>query len=88
MQKATMSSMSSHGTEIALAEAPLGQSVRIRHLTTHPDVGLRLRELGIGEDTIVRCLHRGYGNVICQVLNTRVAIDLDLAGRIMVSHID
>ncbi len=80
--------MSTHGTQIALAEAPLGQSVRIRNLTTHPDVRLRLRELGIGEDAVVRCLHRGYGNIICQVMNTRIAIDLDVAGRILVTHID
>ncbi len=88
MQKEIARSMTSHGTQIALAEAPLGQSLRIRHLTTHPDVGLRLRELGIGEDAVVRCIHRGYGNIICQVMNTRIAIDLDLAGRILVTHIE
>ncbi len=78
--------MTPHGTHIALAEAPLGHSVRIRHLQTHPDVGLRLRELGISEDAVVRCLTRGYGNVVCQVLNTRIAIDLNLARGIIVTR--
>jgi len=80
--------MSPHGTHIALAEAPIGHSMRIRHLKTRPEVGLRLRELGISENVIVRCLNRGYGNVICQVLNTRIAIDLNLARGIFVTHVE
>ena len=62
--------------------------MRIRHLKTRPEVGLRLRELGISENVIVRCLNRGYGNVICQVLNTRIAIDLNLARGIFVTHVE
>jgi Fe2+ transport system protein FeoA len=80
--------MTPHGTQIALAEAPLGQSMRVRHLRMRPEVGLRLRELGLSENAIVRCLNRGYGNIICQVLNTRIAIDLDLANRILVTRIE
>jgi Fe2+ transport system protein FeoA len=80
--------MTPHGTHIALAEAPLGQSMRVRHLTLSPEVGLRLRELGLSENAIVRCLNRGYGNVICQVLNARIAIDLGLANRILVTRIE
>jgi Fe2+ transport system protein FeoA len=73
---------------MALAEAPLGQSVRIRRMKTGPEAGLRLRELGISEDVVVRCLSRGYGNVVCQVLNTRIAINLDLASRITVTNLE
>ncbi len=80
--------MTSHGTQIALSEAPLGHTVRIRHLHTHPDIGLRLRELGLSENALVCCMTRGYGNIICQVLNTRIAIDLELARGIMVSHVE
>jgi Fe2+ transport system protein FeoA len=80
--------MAPHGTHIALAEAPLGQSMRVRHLKLRPEDGIRLRELGLSENAIVRCLNRGYGNVICQVLNTRIALDLDLAKRILVTSIE
>ena len=78
--------MTPHGTQIALAEAPLGLRMRIRHMKMKPEVGLRLRELGLSEDAVVRCVKRGYGNLICQVLNTRIAIDLELAKRILVTH--
>ena len=80
--------MTPHGIQMSLSNAPLGHTVRIRHLRTRPDVGLRLRELGLGENALVCCLTRGYGNLICQVLNTRIAIDLDLARGIMVSHVE
>ena len=62
--------------------------MRVRHLRMRPEVGLRLRELGLSENAIVRCLNRGYGNIVCQVLNTRIAIDLDLANRILVTRVE
>ena len=68
-----------------LSEAPLGRKMKIRHLRMTPETGVRLRELGISENVFIRCLHRGYGNVICQVLNTRIAVNVGLARWILVS---
>jgi Fe2+ transport system protein FeoA len=73
------------GTFLPLSEAPIGTRVRIRHLNTAPEVSRRLREVGLSEQAIVSCVHRGHGNIICAVQNTRIGIDHRLAGKIFVS---
>lgn len=73
---------------IPLTSAPLGQSVRIRHVFSHPETSVRLRELGLCEDAIVRCVLRSHGNVICEVLNSRIGLDDGLAEHIIVEAQD
>ncbi|HTY58129.1 MAG TPA: FeoA family protein [Bacteroidota bacterium] len=75
------------GTDVhmTLIDAPIGSRVRIRHLTSRPEISARLRELGFCENAIVRCVTKGYGNIICEVYNTRVGLDSGLARRIHVS---
>jgi Fe2+ transport system protein FeoA len=70
---------------MTLIDAPIGARVRIRHLTSRPEISARLRELGFCENAIVRCITKGYGNIICEVYNTRVGLDSGLARRIHVS---
>jgi Fe2+ transport system protein FeoA len=70
---------------VPLSEAPLGTRVRIRRLSASPEVSRRLRELGLCEHAVVSCLFRGHGNLICAVQNTRIGIDRNLAGTIVVS---
>jgi len=70
---------------MTLIDAPIGTSVRIRHLTSRPEISTRLRELGFCENAIVRCVMKGYGNIICEVHNTRVGLDSGLARGIHVS---
>jgi Fe2+ transport system protein FeoA len=67
-----------------LADAPLGKSVRISRLRSRPDVSVRLREMGFCEDAIVRCVMKSHGNIICEILNTRIAMNGRLAGDIFV----
>lgn len=74
--------MTSH---ITLLDAPLGQSMRIRQLRSNPEISLRLREMGFCENALIRCLMRGNGNLICQIRNTRIGIDNNLARSIVVS---
>lgn len=74
--------MTSH---ITLLDAPLGQSMRIRQLRSNPETSLRLREMGFCENALIRCLMRGNGNLICQIRNTRIGIDNNLARSIVVS---
>jgi Fe2+ transport system protein FeoA len=70
---------------MTLIDAPLGALVRIRHLASRPEISARLRELGFCENAVIRCITRGYGNVICEVYDTRVGLDSGLARRIHVS---
>ncbi len=74
---------------MTLAEAPLGQTVRIMVLG-HPrsEITARLRELGICENAVVRCVLRGNGNMICEVRNMRIGLDNRLAGSIMVTGLE
>jgi Fe2+ transport system protein FeoA len=71
-----------------LSDAPVGARVRIRHLKSQPDVSHRLREMGFCENTIVRCITKGYGNIICEVFDTRVGLNRGLAGEIVVTRFE
>lgn len=68
-----------------LADVPLGLNVRISRLRSRPEVSVRLREMGFCEDATVRCVMKSHGNIICEILNTRIAMNGRLAGDILVS---
>lgn len=70
---------------LSLTEAPLGRHMRVRHLHGHPHACQRLRELGLYENTLVRCVIRSDSGVVCEILNTRVGLDAQLASSIFVS---
>jgi Fe2+ transport system protein FeoA len=57
--------------------------VRIRQLCAAPELQNRLREIGLGEDQIIRLL-TSQTNFICQVCNARLAISQQLAQLILV----
>ena len=69
-----------------LTRVRAGVAVRIRKLCAKPEMQERLRELGLGEDQIVRLL-TSHTNFICQVCNTRLAISAQLAQLILVEPI-
>ncbi|HEY6170425.1 MAG TPA: FeoA family protein [Verrucomicrobiae bacterium] len=69
-----------------LNRVKVGVAVRVRQLTANPDVAHRLREIGLGEDQVVRLLTAGV-NVICLVCNARLALSYELAQRILVEPI-
>jgi len=60
--------------------------VRIKQLCASPDLQNRLRELGLGEDQIIKLL-TSHTNVICQVCNARLAISEQLAQLILVEPV-
>jgi Fe2+ transport system protein FeoA len=69
-----------------LVDAPIGTRVRIRQLRhARPEMSARLRELGFCEDAIVRCILKGNGNIICEIQNSRIGLDNNLARTIVVS---
>ena len=66
-----------------LSRVQAGVAVRIKRLCAAPEVQDRLRELGLGEDRIIKLL-TSRTNFICQVCNARLAISEQLAQTIMV----
>jgi Fe2+ transport system protein FeoA len=68
-----------------LSDAPLGKRVRINRLRSRPEIRIRLREMGVREDAVVCCVMKSHGNIICEILSMRIAMNSRLAGEIMVS---
>ena len=66
-----------------LSRVKAGVAVRIKQLCTAPELQNRLRELGLGEDQIIK-LVTSQTNFICQVCNARLAISQQLAQLILV----
>ncbi len=65
-----------------------GRRVRIRSLRARPEVSHRLRELGFCEDAVIRCVTRGYGNIVCEISNTRVGLNRHVARGIVVTSFE
>ena len=63
-----------------------GASVRIKRLPESPEITTRLREIGLGEEQVVK-LVSSQTTVICQVCNARLAIGAALAETILVEMV-
>ena len=66
-----------------LTRVKAGVAVRIKQICAAPELQNRLRELGLGEEQIIKLL-TSHTNVICQVCNARQAISAQLAQLILV----
>ena len=66
-----------------LSRVQAGMAVRIKQLSAPPDVSQRLREMGLGEQQVIRLLLR-QSNLICLVCNARLALSTQLAQLILV----
>jgi Fe2+ transport system protein FeoA len=66
-----------------LNQVRAGVAVRVRQLCAAPALADRLREIGLGEDRIVKLL-TSHNNIICLVCNTRMALSESLARTILV----
>ena len=66
-----------------LSHVRAGTTVRIKQLCVAHAVAQRLREIGFGEEQIVRLL-TSQSNVICLVCNARMALSEQLARIILV----
>jgi Fe2+ transport system protein FeoA len=69
-----------------LSRVKAGVVVRIKQLCASPELQNRLRELGLGEDQIIKLL-TSQTNFICQVCNARLAISEQLAQLILVEPV-
>jgi ferrous iron transport protein A len=66
-----------------LNQVRAGIAVRVRQLCATPELADRLREIGFGEDRIIKLL-TSHNNIICLVCNTRMALSEQLAQKILV----
>ena len=71
-----------------LLDAPIGKKLSVRHLSSYPDVCIRLRELGFCENAMIRCLSRNSVCLICEVCNTRIGLNMAVASKIFVSRFE
>ena len=69
-----------------LDQVRTGATVRIRRLGTAPEVSQRLREIGFGEDQLIRLVAKS-SNLICQVCNARLALSNAVAAQILVEPV-
>lgn len=60
-----------------------GLIVRIKRLCASEETAQRLREIGLGEEQLIRLL-TCHTNIICQVCSARLAISRELAETILV----
>ena len=68
-----------------LADAPIGQYMRIHKLQSSPEVCHRLREMGFCENALVRCMVNVEGNIICEICHARVGLNSLIAQDILVA---
>jgi Fe2+ transport system protein FeoA len=68
-----------------LSEAPIGRRMRIRTLRSTPDISARLRDMGLFENAVIRCVARGHAALICEVSDTRVGLNERVADTIHVA---
>ena len=61
-----------------------GESVTIRRITGKDELRLHLAELGFVVGETVTVVSRMGGNLIVQVKDSRIALDRDMANRILV----
>ena len=66
-----------------LSRVRAGMVVRIKEISAPPAVTRRLREIGLGEEQVIRLLVR-QSNLICLVCNARLALSSQLAQMIVV----
>ncbi len=67
-----------------LSMARPGETLTIRKITGKDEVRAHLTELGFTVDSVVTVVTQLAGNLILQVKDSRVALNRDLASRILV----
>lgn len=67
-----------------LTLAKEGESVTIRKITGKDEIRQHLAELGFVMDATVTVVSEMGGNLIVQVRGSRIALDRNMAGRIMI----
>ena len=69
---------------LPISMAEIGDTRVIRKITGSEKIRQRLAELGFVVDEEITVLNASHGNLIVKVKESRIAIGLDMANRIMV----
>ncbi len=69
---------------LPIALSDVGETVVIRKITGDEKVRQRLAELGFVVDEEVTILNASHGNLIVRIKESRIAIGMDMANRILV----
>jgi len=67
-----------------LTQAPVGQFCKIYDIQSTPEICHRLRELGFYENAIIRCTINHDSHLVCEVCNTRIGLNEQIAKEILV----
>jgi Fe2+ transport system protein FeoA len=74
-----------HNRTIGLAEVPVGGTARVRSLPQNSSLSIRLREMGIYENSLLRLLGDSYGSIVFEVNHSRFGIGKTAAQSVIVS---
>ena len=67
-----------------LSDVPLRKQYTIQHLRSHPETCQHLRAIGFSEQTLIRTVVKNSSQIICEVHNTRIGLDTNIASDILV----
>ena len=67
-----------------LTMAGIGETVTVRKITGKDEIRQHLAEMGFGVDPEITVVARLGGSLILQVRDSRVALNQDMANRIMI----
>jgi Fe2+ transport system protein FeoA len=71
----------------SLREVPNGAVVQIRSLGHDDAFSHRLRELGFCENAVIRCITNLNGHVVCELAESRMGMNRNVARSILVTDI-
>ncbi len=72
------------GNMMPLSMAPIGEPVTIKKITGKDEIRLHLAELGFVVDSDVTVVSENGGSLIIQVKESRIALGVSMANRIMI----
>lgn len=67
-----------------LSKASSGAEFIVIKIQSSPETSLRLRELGLRENSCIRLVYNGPAQIICEVNNTRIGLQHRVAKDILV----
>lgn len=71
-----------------LIDVPIRTRVRVAHVNTHPEMSVRLLEMGFCENAVIRCVNKGSGNIVYKISNSRIRLSAQVAGNSYVSTVE
>jgi Fe2+ transport system protein FeoA len=74
--------------QISLSEVSSGDNFMIMKIQLPPETNQRLHELGFSEMAVIRTIVKSSSKLICEVNNTRIGINHNIAKDIIVTPLN